>query len=78
MSLAKVALKAAVAASMVVVPAVANASTAASALSLSNARVGAEVEGESLGGGFIIPLLAVVALGLGVWAAVDEDEADSA
>ncbi|HEY6916816.1 MAG TPA: hypothetical protein VI381_04175 [Allosphingosinicella sp.] len=79
MSFAKTALKAAVAASMIVVPAVANASTAASALSLSNARVGAEIEGESnLGGGFIIPLLAVVALGLGVWAAVDDEESESA
>ena len=78
MSFAKTALKAAVAASMIVVPAVANASTAASALSLSNARVGAEVEGENLGGGFIIPLLAVVALGLGIWAAVDDDEPESA
>ena len=79
MSFAKTALKAAVAASMIVVPAVANASTAASALSLSNARVGAEVEGENtLGGGFIIPLLAVVAVGLGIWAAVDDDEPKSA
>ncbi|WP_106640321.1 hypothetical protein [Allosphingosinicella vermicomposti] len=78
MSFAKIALKAAVAASMIAVPAVATASTAASALSLSNARVGAEVEGENLGGGIIIPLLAVVALGLGIWAAVDDDEAESA
>ena len=79
MSFAKTALKAAVAASMIVVPAIANASTAASALSLSNARVGAEIEGENnLGGGILIPLLAVVALGLGVWAAVDDEESVSA
>lgn len=75
MSFAKTALKAAVAASMIVVPAIANASTAASALSLSNARVGATMEDESaLAGGVIIPALAVVALGLGIWAAVDDGE----
>lgn len=79
MSFAKTALKAAVAASMIAVPAVANASTAASALSLSNARIGAELEGENqLGGGIIIPLLAVAAIGLGIWAAVDDDESESA
>jgi hypothetical protein len=75
MSVGKLALKAVVAASVAVVPAVAHAS-AASALSLSStSRAGAAQQNESeLGGGFIIPLLALAAIVAGILVVIDNDD----
>ena len=56
----------AVAASLVAAPVVAQAAPA-------ELRTGTEVEGENLRGGFIIPLIAVVAIILGILAATGGD-----
>jgi hypothetical protein len=54
----------AAAASLVISPVVAHAAEAAAPV-----RTGSEVEGENLRGGFIIPLVAIVAIILGILAA---------
>lgn len=60
------ALVAAVATSLIAAPIAAQAATAP----VAGARIGSEIEGEGLGGGgFIIPLLAAIAVILGVVAA---------
>ena len=68
MKLSKV-LAAVVATSLVSAPVVAQAAPA----SVEQARVGTEVEGENLRGGFIIPLIAIVAIILGILAATGGD-----
>src|SRR5688500_565421 len=62
MKLAKVLASVAVATSLVAAPLVAQAAAA-------GLRSGAEVEGENLRGGFIIPLIAIIAIILGILAA---------
>ena len=57
----------AVAASLVAAPVVAQAAPA-------ELRTGTEVEGENLRGGFIIPLVAIVAIILGILAATGGDD----
>jgi len=57
----------AVAASLVTAPVVAQAAPA-------ELRSGTEVEGENLRGGFIIPLIAIIAIILGVLAATGGDD----
>lgn len=64
MKLGKLLASVAVATSLVAAPVAAQAATA-------DLRTGTEVEGENLGGGFIIPLIAIVAVILGVLVAVD-------
>ena len=62
-----------VALSMTSAPVLANA-TPASSLSVSQARAGAALEDESqLGGGFIIPLLALAAIIAGILVVIDGD-----
>ena len=68
MKLSKV-LAAVVATSLVSAPVVAQAAPAG----IEQARVGTEVEGENLRGGFIIPLIAIVAIILGILAATGGD-----
>jgi hypothetical protein len=78
MGVGKVALKAIVAASLVSGPTVAQAATAqsgAGALSISQARTGAEMTSDNeLGGGFIIPLLALAAIIAGILVVIDNDD----
>ena len=57
----------AVAASLVAAPVVAQAAP-------TELRTGTEVEGENLRGGFIIPLVAIVAIILGILAATGGDD----
>jgi len=52
--------------SLVSAPVVAQAAAAA------DARIGSDVEGENLSGGFIIPLIAIVAVILGILAIADD------
>ena len=66
------ALAGAVAMSMISAPVVAQAATA----DVAQARVGSEVEGEQLAGGFLIPLIAIVAIILGILAATGGDGDD--
>ena len=68
MKLSKV-LAAVVATSLVSAPVVAQAATA----EVEQARAGTQVEGENLRGGFIIPLIAIVAIILGILAATGGD-----
>ena len=68
MKLSKV-LAAVVATSLVSAPVVAQAAPA----SVEQARVGTEVEGENLRGGFIIPLIAIIAIILGILAMAGGD-----
>jgi hypothetical protein len=63
MRLAKRIASVAVAASLVASPVVAQAAASAAPV-----RTGSEVEGESVRGGFIIPLVALVAIILGILA----------
>ena len=64
MKLSKV-LAAVVATSLVSAPVVARAAAA----EVDQSRVGTEVNGENLRGGFIIPLIAIIAIILGILAA---------
>lgn len=66
------ALAGVVAMSMISAPVVAQAAPA----DIAQARVGSEVEGEQLGGGFLIPLIAIVAIILGILAATGGDGDD--
>ncbi|HUQ95535.1 MAG TPA: hypothetical protein VM120_27910 [Bryobacteraceae bacterium] len=77
MSFGKVSMAAIVALSMTSAPALAQTATPASKLSVasSQARVGAAVEDESqLGGGFIIPLLALAAIIAGILVVLDDND----
>ena len=67
MKLGKALASVAVAASLVAAPVVAQAAPA-------ELRTGTEVEGENLRGGFIIPLVAIVAIILGILAATGGDD----
>ena len=72
MSFRKASVAAIVALSMASAPALAQAAAPASALSL---RAGAETTGENeLGGGFIIPLLALAAIVAGILVVIDGDD----
>lgn len=72
MSFGKVSMAAMVALSMTSAPVLA---APASSLSVSQARAGATVEDESqLGGGFIIPLLALAAIVAGILVVIDNDD----
>lgn len=64
------ALAAVVATSLVTAPIAAQAATA----QVSQARAGSDVEGENLRGGFIIPLIAIIAIILGILAATNDDD----
>lgn len=66
MKLGKMLASAAVAASLVAAPVAAQAAPA-------ELRTGSEIEGENLRGGFIIPLLAIIAIILGILAATGGD-----
>ena len=68
MKLSKV-LAAVVATSLVSAPVVAQAAPA----QVEQARAGTKVEGENLRGGFIIPLVAIIAIILGILAATGGD-----
>ena len=72
MKLSKVVASVAVATSLITAPVVAQASTA-------ELRTDSEIKGESLRGGFIIPLIAVIAIILGILAATNggDDEPHS-
>jgi hypothetical protein len=59
----------AVAASLVTAPVAAQAATA-------DLRTGTEIEGENLRGGFIVPLIAIIAIILGVLAATSGGDDD--
>ena len=69
MSLFRALTSTAVAASLLAAPVVAQA-----AQSAVPARTATEVEGESLRGGFIIPLIAVIAIILGILALTSDGE----
>lgn len=74
MSLHKAVVTALVAASMTSVPALA-AADSASSLSVAASRSGASLENESqLGGGFLIPLLALGAVVLGILVLLDDED----
>jgi hypothetical protein len=64
------ALAAVVATSILAAPIAAQAAVA----EVEQARVGSDVEGENLRGGFIIPLIALVAIILGILAATGGDD----
>ena len=66
------ALAAVVATSLVTAPIAAQAAVA----QVEQARAGSDVEGENLRGGFIIPLIALVAIVLGILAATNDDDDD--
>lgn len=71
MSFKKATVAALLAASMSSAPVLAQTSATASSLSVASARAGESTESSSeLRGGFIIPLIAVVAILLGILAAV--------
>lgn len=72
MSFLKTSMTAVAALSLAATPALAQAANPASALSVS--RESASVEGNELGGGFIIPLLALAAVILGILVVVDGDD----
>ena len=77
MSFTKASLAAMLAASMASTPVLAQTAPSAAPLSVAE-RSGAETEGASeLRGGFIIPLLAIVAVILGVLAAINDDDEPS-
>lgn len=74
MSLKKASLVAMLAVSMASTPVLAQTATSASSLSASQARSGAELSGESeVRGGFLIPAIAIIAVILGILAAVGGD-----
>lgn len=50
------------------------APVAAQAAGAEAARAGSSVEGEKLAGGFLIPVLAALALGLIIWQVTDNDD----
>jgi Na+/H+-dicarboxylate symporter len=66
------ALAAVVATSIATAPIAAQAAVA----EVEQARVGSDVEGENLAGGFIIPLIALVAVVLGILAATSDSDDD--
>jgi hypothetical protein len=68
MSLTKVLTSAAVATSLVTAPVVAQAAVA------EQARLSADIEGENLRGGFIIPVIALIAIILGILAATHDND----
>lgn len=70
MKLAKLIAPLAVATSLVTAPVAAQAATA-------DLRTGTEIEGENLRGGFIIPLIAIIAIVLGILVAVDGGNGDA-
>ena len=70
MKLGKVLASAAVASSLISAP------VAAQAASAENARLDTAVEGESLRGGFIIPLVAIIAIILGIIFLADGSDDD--
>jgi len=77
MSFGKVTMATIVALSMTSASALAQTATPASSLSVasSQARAGAALEDESqLGGGFIIPLLALAAIIAGILVVIDNDD----
>lgn len=75
MSFRKAATAVVAAVSMIALPSMAVAQTAASKLSVASARTGATVEGEKLAGGsLIIALLAAAAVVAGVIVAADSDD----
>jgi hypothetical protein len=77
MSFGKVSMAAVVALSMTSAPVLAQTATPASKLSVasSQARAGAALDNESeLGGGFIIPLLALAAIIAGILVVLDDDD----
>ena len=77
MSFTKASLAAMLAASMATTPVLAQSAPSAAPLSIAE-RSGADTEQASdLRGGWIIPLLAVVAVLLGIWAAVNNDDEPS-
>lgn len=78
MSFRKASVAAIVALSMASAPAFAQAANPASALSVaSQSRAGASIEEENqLGGGFLIPLLALGAVVLGLIVLLDDEDAD--
>ena len=63
-------LAAAAAMSLVTAPVVAQAAA------VEQARIGTDVDGENLRGGFIIPLIAIIAIILGILAATNDDDDD--
>lgn len=67
MTLRKALASVAVSASLVIAPIAAQAAPA-------ELRTGTEVEGENLRGGFIIPLIAIIAIVLGILAATGGDD----
>ena len=69
MKLGKALASLAVATSLVSAPVVAQAAVA-------DVRSATEVEGENLRGGFIIPLIAIIAVILGILAATNDDDDD--
>ena len=74
MSFKKASLAAMLAASMASTPVLAQTAPSAAPLSVAE-RSGAEASDASeLRGGFIIPLIAVIAVILGIWAAVSGDD----
>ncbi|MBA3677892.1 MAG: hypothetical protein H0W74_10895 [Sphingosinicella sp.] len=76
MGFGKVSMAAIVALSMTSAPAFANA-TPGSSLSVSQARASASLEDEGqLGGGFIIPLLALAAIIAGILVVIDDGDDD--
>jgi hypothetical protein len=77
MSFTKASLAAMLAASMATTPVLAQSAPSAAPLSVAE-RSGADTEGASdLRGGWIIPLIALVAVLLGIWAAVNNDDEPS-
>lgn len=78
MSFAKVTMGAIVALSMTSAPALAQATSAKSlSVAASQARAGASMEDESqLGGGFLIPLLALAAIIAGILVVIDNGDDD--
>ena len=74
MSFKKASLVAMLAVSMASTPVLAQTATSASSLSATQARSGAELSGESeVRGGFLIPAIAIIAIILGILAAVGGD-----
>ena len=72
MSFLKSSIAAVAALTLAAAPALAQAANPASALSVS--RESASVEGNELGGGFIIPLLALAAIIAGILVVVDDND----
>jgi hypothetical protein len=69
MILGKVLASVAVATSLVAAPVAAQAATA-------ELRTSADIEGESLRGGWVIPLIAIIAIILGILAATHDSDED--